>query len=166
MTNEANAQAADTTAEQTAAAAPATEATKAAPKAKKAPAKKAAAKKPAAKKAKAKPAKKAAKAKTPKVKKDGDDDRLVPADLAQYKVDKEKKTAKGNPSVHCDDDVANLLAGKDLDKVYELTAKALTKAGVEGGTEPELRKRYKHLNVGMQRMNLGNRMRGALALAA
>lgn len=154
-------------AKEKAAAAKAKEAEKAKAAKEKAAAKKAADKAKADAKKEAAKAKALAKKEAAALKKaNGNDERLVPANLESYVVDKEKKTPKGNPSVHCNDDVANLLLGKDLDKVYELAAKTLAKAGIEGASEAELRKRYKNLNPGMQRMNLGNRMRGALALAA
>lgn len=64
-------------------------------------------------------------------------------------------TASGNTSLNCGDDLAKKLAGKDLDAVYKLAAKTLDVP------EKDLRSRYAKLNVGMQRMNLGNRMRAA-----
>lgn len=122
---------------------------KAAKKAAKAPAKKAA--KPA--KAAKKPAKKAAKK--------ADGDKVTgPAVLRKYAPDynhdKEKKTAGGHVSVDCADAIATKLRGKSLDDVYAFAAKALDEP------EKELRAKYKHLNVGMQRMNLGNRVRAAV----
>lgn len=57
------------------------------------------------------------------------------------------------------DMVAVALRDKTLEDVYKLTAD-LCKTSVA-----ELRSRYEHLNVGMQRMNLGNRMRAALKKA-
>lgn len=57
------------------------------------------------------------------------------------------------------DMVAIALRDKTLEDVYKLTAD-LCKTSVA-----ELRSRYEHLNVGMQRMNLGNRMRAALKKA-
>lgn len=109
--------------------------------------------KPAAK-AKAKPA---AKAKKPAKAKTVAGERLVPANLEVYVKDTEHKTAGGNASIHCGDDVAKKLLGKDIDECYKIAAKTIN--------EPEkaLRAKYAHLNVGMQRMNLGNRMRGAAA---
>lgn len=65
------------------------------------------------------------------------------------------KSAEGNSTLNCGDATAKVLAGKDLDDVYKLAARAT------GIPEKDLRSRYKHLNVGMQRMNLGNRMRAA-----
>lgn len=74
------------------------------------------------------------------------------ADLSDYvKV----KAASGNTSFDCGDDIAKKLRGLDLDAVYKLAAQAL------GESQRSLRSRYRHLNIGMQRMNLSNRMRGA-----
>lgn len=73
-----------------------------------------------------------------------------------YQKDKEHKTAAGNPSIHCGDDVAKKLLGQSLDDCYAIAAKVCEMA------EKELRAKYAHLNVGMQRMNLGNKMRGIL----
>ncbi len=66
------------------------------------------------------------------------------------------KTAAGNMSMHNGDPVAVKLVGKQLDEVYALTAKTI------GVPVSELKTRYSHLNPGMQRMNLGNVLRGAL----
>lgn len=52
------------------------------------------------------------------------------------------------------DPVAARLRGLDLDAVYSLCSKETETP------EKELREKYQHLNVGMQRMNLGNRLRG------
>ena len=108
----------------------------------------------------AKPAKpgKVAKAPAKKAKPSGNAaERLVPADLETYVKDSEHKTAGGNVSIHCNDAVANKLLGKTLDQCYAIAAKAIKE------DEKVLRAKYKHLNVGMQRMSLGNRMRGAMA---
>jgi hypothetical protein len=130
-------------------------------KARKTPAKKAA-KKSAAKT----PAKKAAKAKRShaKVPSNGlTGPAVLKAYAPQYHKDNETKTSGGNPSVDNDDEVAQKLRGKDLDAVYGVVAKALkTKDQTAEAVEKELRARYKGLNVGMQRMNLGNRFRAAL----
>lgn len=138
--NEQATQAPTTSAEQKAAAAPA-------PKATKAPKAKAAAKKSA------KPAKKA------KAKKADADAVKGPGVLRNYAPDyhkdKENKTVGGHVSVDNNDKLAKELRGKDLDTVYKAAAKLLKEP------EADLRKRYKHLNPGMQRMNLGNRMRAA-----
>lgn len=73
-----------------------------------------------------------------------------------YNHDKEHKTAGGHVSVNNGDELATKLLGKDLDFVYAHAAKLLKV------DEAELRTKYAHLNVGMQRMNLGNRMRAAM----
>ncbi len=104
--------------------------------------------------------KKAAKA-SKKAKKGGKEPE-GPAVLAtyapNYHKDTEKKTASGNTSIDCDDELAAKLRGKSLDDVYTMAAKVLA----PDETLASLRAKYKHLNVGMQRMNLGNRMRGIL----
>lgn len=70
------------------------------------------------------------------------------------------KAPGGGVSYHCGDSVAEQLQGKDLDAIYTIAAKKLK---VE---EKELRSRFKHLNVGMQRMNLGNMLRRGQKAAA
>jgi hypothetical protein len=74
--------------------------------------------------------------------------------LDHYKVGL-AKTAGGHRTVDIGDGTAKQLRGLDLDKVYAIAAKAL------GTPEKELRAKYAHLNPGMQRMNLGNKMRAA-----
>lgn len=69
------------------------------------------------------------------------------ADYVVTKVDKRRLIDNG-------DDVATRLRSLDLDAVYALCAKET------GEAEKDLRERYQHLNVGMQRMNLGNKLRG------
>lgn len=73
-----------------------------------------------------------------------------------YTKDSEHKTVSGNVSVHCGDAVAKKFLGKSLDEIYPIVAKATEE------NEKDLRKKYAHLNVGMQRMNLGNKLRGVL----
>lgn len=67
------------------------------------------------------------------------------------------RTASGNTSLHNGDPVASKLVELLLDEVYAVASKLL---GVDVDTLVE---KYKHLNLGMQRMNLGNRIRGAVA---
>lgn len=140
-----------------------------APKAEKV--KKAAKAKPAAKKAKA-PAKKAKKASG----KSGSNDGLKgPAVLKKYAPEYVKggpkgdaKTAAGNKTVDNGDKLAAKLRGMDLDDVYKMAAETLNAALEDGEakvTVAGLKTKYGKLNVGMQRMNLGNRMRGALGLS-
>lgn len=73
-------------------------------------------------------------------------------DLSDYvKV----KTAAGNTSLSCGDATAKSLQGLELEDVYKKASKVL------GVPVTELKSRYSKLNPGMQRMNLGNRMRAA-----
>jgi hypothetical protein len=85
-------------------------------------------------------------------KKDG---RLVPASLDHY-VKHEIKTPSGNKVLDVDDEAAKRLRGMDLEKVYDLVAEAC------GVSKSELKKKYAKLNLGMQRMNLGNKFRAVL----
>jgi hypothetical protein len=99
---------------------------------------------------KTKTARKGKTAPTPTLKRVGDRDHKV--DLSHYaKV----KSASGNASLDNGDEIAKRLRGAELDDVYKTASRVLR--------EPvaALKTRYKHLNPGMQRMNLGNRMRGA-----
>jgi hypothetical protein len=68
---------------------------------------------------------------------------------------KKAKTAAGSTSLNCGDQVAETLAGKELDAIYDIAAK---KTGV---SVKDLKAKYGKLNAGMQRMSLGNRIRGA-----
>lgn len=74
-------------------------------------------------------------------------------DLARYN---KQKAPGGGTSYSNGDDVAQQLQGKDLEAIYTIVAKKTKIA------EGELLKRFKHLNAGMQRMNLGNMLRKAL----
>jgi len=73
------------------------------------------------------------------------------------------KTAGGNISYDCGDPIAVKLRDMSLDEVYRECARVLKNSGREKGTigeiEKGLRERYGHLNAGMQRMNLGNKIR-------
>lgn len=71
-------------------------------------------------------------------------------DISSYE---KVKNASGHTSYDNGDDIATQLRGKTLDEVYAKAAKTLKEP------EADLRKKYKHLNSGMQRMSLGNRMR-------
>jgi hypothetical protein len=75
---------------------------------------------------------------------------------AEYVVTKEVKTKSGRVSVDNDDPIAKLLRGLDLMQVYVKVAEA------RGMLVPELQDRFRHLNAGMQRMNLGNMLRKAM----
>jgi hypothetical protein len=84
---------------------------------------------------------------------------LITADLSTYKVSEKVRTDSGRKAIDSDDATAKELRGKTLDEVYSIAGKEL------GQTQKELKDKYQHLNVGMQRMNLGNRIRGARAKA-
>lgn len=65
-------------------------------------------------------------------------------------------TTHGNRTIDIDDKVARMLRGTDPKEMYQVAAKTL------GEPVRTLQRQYGHLNIGMQRMNLGNRMRKAL----
>lgn len=97
-------------------------------------------------------------------------DKLIKADLDHY-VKGAGVTNSGRPTVDIDDVVAKALRGDDLEVLYPRVAAWLQLMGREtigrGSkkmevTEENLRIRYSRLNVGMQRMNLGNILRGAM----
>ena len=96
--------------------------------------------------------------------------KLIKADLDRY-VRGAGVTNSGRPTVDVDDVVAKALRGDDLEVLYPRVAAWLQLMGREtigrGSkkmevTEENLRQRYSRLNVGMQRMNLGNILRGAM----
>ncbi len=66
------------------------------------------------------------------------------------------RAASGATSLNNGDPVANALAGISLEDTYAIANKLLPV--IEGGFE----KKYEHLNGGMQRMVLGNRIRAAV----
>jgi len=76
--------------------------------------------------------------------------KTVNADLSKYV---KTKAASGAVSVNNGDDVAVLLNGLNLDELYEIA---------NTFCEPKEPFDYSKLNGGMQRMNLGNRIRGAV----
>lgn len=80
------------------------------------------------------------------------DERLIKANVKKYKV---TTTAAGRRSLDSGDGVAKSLRGRGLDEVYEIAA------GKLGISALALKRKYGHLNPGMIRMNLGNRMRAA-----
>lgn len=76
-------------------------------------------------------------------------------DLSDYVA---VKSAGGNSSLDNGDSLAKKLRGMDIEAVYKEYAR------VAGRDEAAaMRKRYAKLNVGMQRMNLGNRLRALTA---
>ena len=64
------------------------------------------------------------------------------------------RSASGSISFHTGDLVAQALAGLSIDEVKDLAVQVM-----DDDTMPT---KYDHLNPGQQRMNLGNRMRGAI----
>lgn len=89
-----------------------------------------------------------------------EDNRLIKADLSRYEVVADVKTASGRKAIDIGDDVAKRLRGADLKDVYREAAHAT------GVPMTQLHAKYDHLNPGMQRMNLGNLIRGAASKAA
>lgn len=73
-------------------------------------------------------------------------------------------TPSGRDTIDIDDDVAKQLRGMDFESAAKAVAKAVTSLG-EKTTAAELMGKYEHLNPGMQRMNLGNKLRGAMKRA-
>lgn len=80
-------------------------------------------------------------------------------------------TASGRATIDRDDVVARKLRGMDLEEIYRYVADVLFELNIttvgagKNKTEcgyGDLKDRYHHLNVGMQRMNLGNLLRGAM----
>lgn len=88
------------------------------------------------------------------------DTRPIKADLTKYVRTAGIKTPSGRASIDSNDHVAVKLRGMDLGEVYKLAASLMPP-----NTVASLRDQYGHLNPGMQRMNLGNRIRGALAMS-
>lgn len=92
-------------------------------------------------------------------------DSLVQPDYSRY-VKHDIKSPSGRKALDINDKVADLLRGHDISDCHYIVAKNM--AAVKGETrtadeiEKELVKQYQHLNVGMQRMNLGNRLRKIL----
>jgi colicin import membrane protein len=69
----------------------------------------------------------------------------------KYTVDDKVRTASGGKSISCGDQVAQALNGLTVDQL----ARVAKSAGLDLG-------KWKHLNPGMQRMNLGNSMRARM----
>jgi hypothetical protein len=69
-------------------------------------------------------------------------------------------TEKAPKITHCGDDAALALDGLSLEECYTKTS------DIVGVSVKDLTAKYGHLNKGMQRMNLGNRIRGLALLQA
>ena len=91
--------------------------------------------------------------------------RLVNPDYDRY-VKHDVKSPSGRKALDIDDEAAKLLRGQDVSDCYFIVAKNLAKTngGDPDKIETELCEKYQHLNVGMQRMNLGNRLRKAMGI--
>lgn len=96
--------------------------------------------------------------------------KLVKPDYNRYQKH-DIKTNSGRKSLDIGDEAAAILRGQAIEDCFFIVAKHLVagtgKVDDEEGTEvskveAELKAKYQHLNVGMQRMNLGNRLRKAL----
>lgn len=89
--------------------------------------------------------------------------RIASAPVNRFESYELVKREGGTRSYDSGDKIAKALRGMDLEEVYHETARALKHSGTVEGTiaeiEDELIARYSHLNTGMQRMNLGNRLR-------
>lgn len=74
--------------------------------------------------------------------------------LVNVKRDKYHKTraASGSVSLNNGDEVATALEGLTLEEIFEVASKLIP--------DNDFTTRYKKLNPGMQRMNVGNRLRG------
>jgi hypothetical protein len=77
---------------------------------------------------------------------------IVPATYLQHYV--KTKKADGSTCLDNNDNVAAHLRGLELNEIYELVADKLN------CSERDLMTRYSHLNLGQQRMSLGNLLRG------
>lgn len=71
------------------------------------------------------------------------------------------RSASGTVTRHNGDVVAAALAGLTLDEVYQLASEVVS-TEAKPFTVADLTAKYEHLNAGQQRMNLGNRIRGAV----
>jgi len=103
--------------------------------------------------------------KTVKATEDDDDDdvvRLHP-NMDNY-VKGLGSTPSGRDTIDIDDDVAKQLRGMDFSTAAKAVARAMNEMG-EKTTGAALIEKYEHLNPGMQRMNLGNKLRGAIKRA-
>ena len=89
---------------------------------------------------------------------------LVQPDYTRY-TKHNVKSPSGRKALDINDAAAGLLRGHDISDCYFIVAKNMAKldAAIDPEVlEKELIAQYEHLNVGMQRMNLGNRLRKAM----
>ncbi len=89
---------------------------------------------------------------------------LVQPDYTRY-TKHDVKSPSGRKALDINDSAAALLRGHDISDCYFIVAKNMAKLDKTLDAEvveKELNKQYQHLNIGMQRMNLGNRLRKAM----
>ncbi len=89
---------------------------------------------------------------------------LVQPDYTRY-TKHDVKSPSGRKALDINDSAAALLRGHDISDCYFIVAKNMAKLDKSLDAEvveKELTKQYQHLNIGMQRMNLGNRLRKAM----
>lgn len=87
-----------------------------------------------------------------------EDKTVVKPDVSEYQT---ARAASGAKTLNNGDTIATNLVGVTLEELYDLAAEALeTDVKTLQNGDGEKFKGYGHLNQGMQRMNLGNRLRG------
>ena len=74
--------------------------------------------------------------------------------VANREAYKQTRSASGAKSLSNGDEVATAMEGMNIEEVYTLAKEV---------TGEDYQDRYAKLNVGMQRMNLGNRIRGVIS---
>lgn len=86
---------------------------------------------------------------------------IINANLAKYfKFD--VKSPCGRSAIDIGDPVADKLRGKTIEQCYTIAAKRIvgrSRSMSIPNVEADLKAKYQRLNIGMQRMNLGNKMR-------
>lgn len=78
---------------------------------------------------------------------------VIRPDISNYT---KSKSASGKKSMHNGDPVAVMLDQATLEETTKIAA------AVCEVTQKELTEKYAHLNIGQQRMNMGNRIRGVV----
>jgi len=81
--------------------------------------------------------------------------KLGDSEFRNFEKYERHETASGNISFDNGDAVSTKLRGLDIGGIYDVAAAKL------GVSVRSLKDKYSHLNIGMQRMNLANRIRGA-----
>lgn len=84
--------------------------------------------------------------------------------LDKYEKSPTIKTESGRPALDTSDQIARELRGNTLKEVYDKAVHYLNRFNEPISLE-KLHEDYGHLNPGMQRMSLGNRIRGAMKRA-